>query len=202
MSEKDNGHEDLDEISIDSFEDDELESIELTPEQQLQKELDLERKRSEDLIDQIQRLQAEFDNYRKRIGSRIEDATKFAGEGILLKVLEVYDNISRALQVDFIEDPKSARNGIDAIQKQMDKLFSHEGVRSFESLGKTFDPYYQHSISIERDPEKSDNIVVEEYQKGYMLREKVLRPALVCVNRHEILNETSNEELNEIGDDK
>ena len=158
--------------------------------------------KAENIQGAISKLQAEFDNYRKRIGSRIEDATKFAGEGILLKVLEVYDNISRALQVDFSEDPQSARNGIDAIQKQMDKLFSHEGVRSFESLGKTFDPYYQHSISIERDPEKSDNIVVEEYQKGYMLREKVLRPALVCVNRHEIPNEASNEELNEIGDDK
>lgn len=201
MSEKDNGHQDLDEVSVDSFEDDELESIELTPEQQLQKELDFERKRSEDLLDQMQRLQAEFDNYRKRIGTRIEDATKFAGEGILLKILEVYDNISRALQVDFREDYKSARDGIDAIQKQMEKLFSHEGVRSFESLGQTFDPYYQHSISIEHDPKKSDNIIVEEYQKGYMLREKVLRPALVCVNRHEIPNETSNEEENKIGDD-
>ncbi|MHA1576648.1 MAG: nucleotide exchange factor GrpE [Candidatus Thorarchaeota archaeon] len=201
MSEKGNGHHDLDEVSVESFEDDELESIELTPEQQLQKELDLERKSSEDLLDQMQRLQAEFDNYRKRIGTRVDEATKYASEGILLKVLEVYDNISRALQADFSEDSKSAKAGIDAIQKQMDKLLSQEEVRSFDSLGKPFDPYYQHAINTESDPEKSDNLVIEEYQKGYMLRERVLRPALVCVNRHEIPNGTSKEEQNEIGDD-
>ncbi len=192
MPEKENGHQELDEVQISS--DDESEEIELTPEQEFEKALELERNKSAELLDKFQRLQAEFDNYRKRMITRISESAKYASDGILLKVLEIYDNIERSLEVDFNSDPISAKTGIHAIQMQIDKILSQEEIRLFESLGKIFDPYYQHAISITNDAEKSDNTVVEEYQKGYMIREKVLRPALVCVNRHEVLEATSSED--------
>ncbi|MHA1637981.1 MAG: nucleotide exchange factor GrpE [Candidatus Thorarchaeota archaeon] len=192
MPEKENGHQELDEVDMSS--DDVRKEIELTPEQELEKALEIERNNSSELLDNFQRLQAEFDNYRKRMTSRISESVKFANEGILLKILEIYDNIKRALEVDFSSDPIDAKTGIQAIHLQIDKLLSQEEVRSFESLRKSFDPYYQHAISVTHDAEISDNIVVEEYKKGYMLSEKVLRPALVCVNRHEIPEETSNED--------
>ncbi len=192
MPEKENGHQELDEVDMSS--DDVPEEIELTPEQELEKALELERNKSSELLDNFQRLQAEFDNYRKRMTSRISESAKYASEGILLKILEINDNIERALEVDFNSDPISAKSGIQAIQMQIDKILSHEEVRVFESLQKRFDPYYQHAISVTHDAENSDHTVVEEYQKGYMIREKVLRPALVCVNRHDVPEETSSED--------
>ncbi|MHA1768240.1 MAG: nucleotide exchange factor GrpE [Candidatus Thorarchaeota archaeon] len=161
---------------------------------------ELERENAE-LLDRLQRLQAEFDNYRKRMDSRFSEVAKYASETILLKVLDIYDNIERALEVDFSEDPVSARNGIEAIQKQMDKILQAEGIRPIEALGKEFDPYYQHAAHRTSDLEKPDRSVVEVYQKGYMLKEKVLRPAVVCVNRHDGHSETSGDKGEDKADD-
>jgi molecular chaperone GrpE len=161
------------------------EMIEIIPENPNEKNLERERQRSKDLFDRLQRLQAEFDNYRKRMDARFSEATRFASEGILLKILDVYDNLVRALQVDFKKDTKGAEAGIRAIHRQMDKILTDEGVRPIKSVGLPFDPYYQHSAGTRNDPKIPDGVVAEEYQSGYMLREKVLRPAIVCVNRHE-----------------
>ncbi len=176
------------EIELD-LSDDELdnnETIELSPEDPILMQLDEECEKSKDLLDRLQRLQAEFDNYRKRMDARFSEVAKFASEEILLKVLDVYDNILRALEIDFANDPHAARTGINAIEQQIGKVLSMEGVRPIESIGKEFDPYYQHAIQRMNDPEKPDGVILEEYQRGYMLKEKVLRPAVVCVNRHEV----------------
>ncbi len=177
MDEKD-GEQEVELASVDT---DEEEVFELVPED----ELEVQRSRADELLDQLQRVQADFDNFRKRMNARFEDAARFASESILLKVLEVYDNLERALDADFETDPKAAKEGIVAIKQQMENLLRQEGVKPMDPLGKPFDPYYQHSVHKTNDPEKPDGVVVEVYQKGYMLHEKVLRPALVCVNRHE-----------------
>jgi molecular chaperone GrpE len=160
--------------------------LEISPEDTLLSRLDEECEKSNDLLERLQRLQAEFDNYRKRMDTRFSEVAKFASEDILLKVLDVYDNILRALEMDFTKDPEAARIGINAIQQQLDKILSMEGVRPIETVGQEFDPYYQHAAQRAHDPEKPDGVILEEYQKGYMFKEKVLRPAVVCVNRHEV----------------
>jgi molecular chaperone GrpE len=138
--------------------------------------------------------------------NRFIEAARFASEGILLKMLDVYDNILRSLDVDFNKDPISAKEGILAIEKQMSKILAQEEVKPIKSLGEQFDPYYQHAIGTEKDPEQPDGIIVKEFQKGFMIREKVLRPALVCVNRHEDISttdeeiETIDEKMNEESD--
>ena len=162
------------------------EVFEFLPEDSHQTQIEEESEKSKDLLDQLQRLQAEFDNYRKRMDNRFSEVTKFASEDIILKILDVFDNISRALEMDFAKDPKAAKAGVEAIQKQLDTMLTKEGVRPIESVGKTFDPYYQHAVQRIADLEKPDGIILEEYQKGYMLKERVLRPAVVCVNRHEV----------------
>jgi len=172
------------------------EIIELVPESPLEEHLEEECQKSKDLFDRLQRIQAEFDNYRKRMDTRFSDAAKFASETILLKILDVYDNLIRALEIDFSKDPKGAEEGIQAIRQQMDKLLTLEGVKPIESKGKQFDPYYQHAVGIQNDPKMPDGIVAEEYQVGYMLKEKVLRPAIVCVNRHESSNNDVADEEN------
>ena len=168
--------------TTDSTED---ECFELVPEDALLTELEAERCRASELLDRLKRLQADFENYKKRMAARFEEVTKYAAEAVLFKLLEVHDNIVRALEVDFSSDPEAAKKGIEAIERQIMKILEQEQVRPIESVGRPFDPYYQHAVHKEYRPDEEDGIVLEEYQKGYMIREKVLRPALVCVNRHE-----------------
>jgi molecular chaperone GrpE len=170
-------NDESDEVLLDIDDD-----VDETPLDPLAVKLDEERKKSDDLLDRLQRLQAEFDNYRKRMDNHLVESRKFASEEILLKFLDIFDNFRRALDMDFETDPDSAKKGIQAIQQQFDKLLQVEGVRPIESIGQIFDPYYQHAVNRVNDPEKPDGIILEEYQRGYMLREKVLRPAVVCVN--------------------
>ncbi|MHA1248110.1 MAG: nucleotide exchange factor GrpE [Candidatus Thorarchaeota archaeon] len=191
------GEETEHEIELASVDEDE-EAFELVPED----ELEVQKMRAEELLGQLQRVQADFDNYRKRMDARFQEAAKYASESILLKVLEIYDNLERALQVDFEKNPKGAREGIAAIKTQMETLLRNEGVRPMDPLGKPFDPYYQHSVHKINDPEKPDGVVVEVYQQGYMLREKVLRPALVVVNRHEAPAEEEEQESKEKGSEE
>jgi molecular chaperone GrpE len=185
MQEREDENQNMEEVSVELAEDSDSEIFELTPEDTVVRTLAEEKKRSAELFEKLQRLKADFENYKKRMETRFTEVAKYASEGILLKMLDVYDNILRSLEVDFSKDSVSAKEGIIAIEKQMSKIFDQEGVRSIKSLGEQFDPYYQHAIGTENDPEKPDGEIVKEFQKGFMIREKVLRPALVCVNRHE-----------------
>ncbi|MFW9963473.1 MAG: nucleotide exchange factor GrpE [Candidatus Sifarchaeia archaeon] len=160
--------------------------VELSPEDPIHTQLDEECQKSKELLDRLQRLQAEFDNYRKRMDARFSEVAKFASEDILLKVLDIYDNILRALEMDFTNDPQAVKEGIYAIEQQINKVLTMEGVRPIESIGTQFDPYYQHAVQRTHNPDKPDGEILEEYQKGYMLKERVLRPAVVCVNRYEV----------------
>ncbi|RDE14260.1 MAG: nucleotide exchange factor GrpE [Candidatus Thorarchaeota archaeon] len=162
------------------------EAFEIVPEDPFE----TERLRNEDLVERLKRQQADFENYRKRVESRYAEYAKFASEGILLKVVDLFDDLDRALQADFAKDPEAAKKGIAGIRENLAKLLSQEGVQPIESVGEPFDSYYQHAVQRTCDLGKPDNIVVEEYKRGYMLKEKVLRPALVCVNRHEAIPET------------
>ena len=186
-----------DEVLLDIEEDIEL----ITPDP-LAKKIDEECEKSKDLFDQLQRLQAEFENYRKRMDNRIFKARKFASEEILLKFLDIYDNLLRAQDMDFETDPISAKKGIDAIMQQFNKTLLAEEVRPIESIGKIFDPYYQHAVNRVSDLDKPDGVILEEYQRGYMLKEKVLRPAVVCVNRHETHSAQENDNESEIKTDE
>jgi molecular chaperone GrpE len=195
MFEKENDNNET-EIDMSDEDIDSEEIIEIMPESPIEEHLEQECQRSKDLFDRLQRLQAEFENYKKRMDARFSDVAKFASEGILLKILDVYDNLIRALEIDFSKNPESAKEGVKAIRQQMDKVLTIEGVRPIESVGKQFDPYYQHAVGTRNDPKMPDGIVAEEYQIGYMIKEKVLRPAIVCVNRHEDTNS------NAVNDDK
>ncbi|MCK5150358.1 MAG: nucleotide exchange factor GrpE [Candidatus Thorarchaeota archaeon] len=181
------GLDDKTEVSVD-FDEEEVKTEDGTFEIPLVDETELaleqEMESTKDLSDRLLRLQAEFDNYRKRMDQRFSAATQYASEGILLKLLDVFDNLERSLQADFESNPETMMNGVQAIHQQMKKIFIAEDVRPITSLGQKFDPYYQNSINTINDEDQPDTLVVEEYQQGYMIRDRVLRPAAVCVNRH------------------
>ncbi len=168
--------------------------IEITPIDEKELALEQEKKRADELEDRLLRVQAEFDNFRKRMEGRFQEVAKYASENIILKVLEIADNLERAVEADFESDPKSAKEGVKAILLQIEQLLSREEVRPIDSLGKPFDPYYQHAVSTVNNPDEPDGIVIKEFQRGYMLKEKVLRPALVVVNRHELKEERTQDE--------
>jgi molecular chaperone GrpE len=185
---------DNDEVDLDI----ESDSVESDTEPELIIESDIDP--LQEIENRLLRLQAEFDNYRKRMESRYSEVAKYAAESIILKILDVHDNLERALASDFKADPESAKKGVEGIADQLTKILVQEDVRPIESLGMPFDPYYHNAISRKHDSTKDDGVVIEEYQRGYMMKERVLRPAVVCVNRHEVIIEDDPNDKEETGE--
>ncbi len=126
--------------------------------------------------DMLQRLQAEFDNYRKRNQESIKTARNDGINEMILELLPVMDSFERGLGT--VEE--SAKAGLELICKQLGNLLTKYGVEEIDALGKDFDPNYHHAIAQCEDAENA-NKVVEVFQKGYIRKEKVLRAALVKV---------------------
>jgi len=130
----------------------------------------------QELLDQLQRLQAEFENYRKRVAKEQEQVKDHIRSQLLLKLLEVADNFERALTT------KEA-NGMELIAKQLQKLLAEEQVTEIKSKGEKLDPYKHEVLAQEKG--ENDDMITEELQKGYMLKDRVLRPARVKISRRE-----------------
>ncbi len=126
--------------------------------------------------DMLQRLQAEFDNFRKRNAEAVKVARSDGINEMILELLPVMDSFERGLAT--VEG--SAKSGLELICKQLSNLFSKYGVEEIKALGEEFNPNYHHAISQCEDKE-NENKVIEVFQKGYIRKEKVLRPALVKV---------------------
>ncbi|MBQ6183180.1 MAG: nucleotide exchange factor GrpE [Clostridia bacterium] len=132
-------------------------------------------KELEELKDKYVRVCAEYDNYRKRTDKEKGDSYS-AGIAYSVKMLlPVLDNLDRALAFD----PEN--EGVKMIIKQINESFAKLGVEEIESDGKKFDPEFHNAVMHEEDPEKEESVVVQTFQKGYMLAGKVLRHAMVKV---------------------
>ncbi len=139
-------------------------------------ELELAQKVAAEYKDMAQRIQAEFDNYRKRNLDAVKNARNDGTDDVIEALFPVLDNFERGLKaVD-----ESARAGIELIQKQIINILDKFEVKEIEALGQEFDPNYHHAIARCEDSENA-NKVVEVFQKGYIRKNKVLRPAMVKV---------------------
>ena len=132
--------------------------------------------KAEEYKDLLQRLQAEFDNYRKRTLESSKNARNDGINEMITELLPIMDSFERGIAS--LED--SAKSGMELICKQMNNLFTKYGVEAIASVGETFDPNVHHAIAQSDDPENAGK-VVEEFQKGYKRNNKVLRAALVKV---------------------
>lgn len=149
----------------------------------LKSQLEEERRRAEDLYQKLLRSQADFENYRKRVLREKEELAKYGIKPLLEKLLPVVDNLERAIQSAKGEggDLETFISGIEMVHRQMLEAMKSEGAHPLETVGKPFDPFYHQAIAQEEsDGEKG--IVLEEYQKGYMLKDKLIRPAMVKVS--------------------
>ena len=146
----------------------------------LKKELREKSALAEEYLEHLQYLQADFENYKKNVLRERGEFAKYANEELIIKLLDVVDNLERAL-CSAKHSKKALVKGIKMILEQLQDILEKEGVVSIKAVGKKFDPYKHDavmSITTKRHPE---NTVVEELQKGYSLKSKVIRPAMVKV---------------------
>lgn len=137
-----------------------------------------------ELQDQILRLRAEFDNTKKRLERDKLDAIRFANERLLLEVLEVADNFDRALASLAGEtDSDRIRKGLELTHSQLHRILDKQGVEPVQSVGQAFDPRYHEAVGVGESEDAEDGAILEEYQKGYLLNGRLLRPSRVKVAR-------------------
>jgi molecular chaperone GrpE len=131
------------------------------------------------LKDRLARLQAEFDNARKREGKERQDTRDYAVQGAIEPFLGVMDNFALALKSQGSID--QLRTGVELILKQMDEALRGLNVQAVESVGAQFDPRVHEALGSEERQDVPDHQVIEEIRRGYKLRDKLLRPALVKI---------------------
>ena len=139
------------------------------------------RREKDALQDRLLRTAAEFDNYRKRMERERGEFAAYASGEVILDLLPIIDNFERALQAPATGEPDAFRKGIELIHKQMLDLLRKRGVKPIEALGAMFDPNFHQAVIQESSAEHKEGEVMQELQRGYMLGERLLRPAMVKV---------------------
>lgn len=130
------------------------------------------------------RLQADFDNFRRRSRIELEAGAKYRAQSIITDLLPAIDNFERAMKMEVDNDQaKSLMQGVEMVYRSLLDALKNEGVEVIETVGKEFDPHLHQAVMQAEDENFGPNIVVEEFQKGYMLKDRVIRPAMVKVNQ-------------------
>jgi molecular chaperone GrpE len=159
----------------------------------LKEELLAARKSSDNNLNKLKYMMAEFDNYRKQMEKQIDSKIESGKAELLLKFLSLRDDYLRALEM--AKQSKSEAvviEGLEGILKNFDSLLKSEGVMEIETIGTPFDPNVHDVIGFSHEEEVQENIITKEVRRGYMLNNKVLRPSLVVISR-KIVTNTAND---------
>lgn len=132
----------------------------------------------EDYHSQVLRLQADFDNYKKRSEKEIKSYVKYANEGLILKIIEVYEDLERALKAEETHDLKK---GVEMIYKKLEVILKGEGLCEIDASGEKFDPYKHEALMVEDNGKYDEGTIIEELGKGYTLDSKVIKYSMVKV---------------------
>ncbi len=152
----------------------------------LEKELKTAREEATQSYDRFLRISAEFDNYKKRNLRETAEFKKYANETLLKNLLTVVDNLERAMEVSAKNaDSKGLIDGVELTVAEILKIFANFGVTPIEAVGKPFDPSLHQAMQQEESADFPDNTVSQEFQKGYRLHDRLLRPAMVVVAKNE-----------------
>lgn len=161
----------------------EPETIDIEDAQSLEQALAEEKQKAEEYLSSWQRAQADFINYKRRTEQERQDFNRFANANLILGLLPVLDDLERALSA---MPPKLARQkwgeGIRLVERKFKTSLEGQGVRPIKALGEPFDPNFHEAL---RQDKGKEGIVIEEFQKGYMLGDRVLRPAKVVIGNGE-----------------
>ncbi|CAG9619373.1 Protein GrpE [Sutcliffiella rhizosphaerae] len=174
--------EEINEEVIDNQEENETtEKVEGSAEDQKTAELEAKLDESEN---RLLRLQADFDNYRRRVRLDQEAAQKYRAQNLVTDILPALDNFERALKVDSDDEKiQSFLQGMEMVHRQLVEALKSEGLEAIESVGQSFDPHLHQAVMQVDEGDAESNTVLEEFQKGYKLKDRVIRPSMVKVKQ-------------------
>jgi len=137
------------------------------------------------LEEKLKLSQAELINYRKRKDEEVTNRLKFANQDLIFDILPILDNFDRAIKLQKNDDTNLTKflDGFKMIYNSLNETLKKYGVQEIECLNKEFDPNFHEAMLVEKDETKEDNIVLEVLIKGYMLKDRIIRPASVKVNK-------------------
>ncbi|MEW6608888.1 MAG: nucleotide exchange factor GrpE [bacterium] len=139
---------------------------------------------ADEYLDHLRRLKAEFENYKKREEKQRIEFAKFANEGLIIELLPVMDSLDRALNgVHESHSLESFLPGVELIRKQLEDILVKNGLAGIETVGNPFDPKKHEALLHIESQEHPEDIVTQELRKGYLLNNKVIRPAQVAVSK-------------------
>ena len=150
---------------------------------EIEAKLEAKEEEAKETYDRLLRVSAEFENYKKRAAREMEDFRKYANQSLLKEMLSVVDNLELAINSsnEGQKNDESLIKGLNLTLNEILKLFEKFDVRPIEALGKTFDPAYHEAVMREETDDYSENTVISEFQKGYLIHDRLLRPAMVVV---------------------
>lgn len=133
-------------------------------------------------LSRLQWLQAEFENYKKRVMKEKKEIIEYANEKLVTQLLDILDNLERAIESTKKEgDKKSVINGIEMTYKQFRDILKKEGLIQIKAIGEPFDPFKHEAVMRVSSNDLKDGAIVGEIQKGYLFNSKVIRPSKVKV---------------------
>ncbi len=152
----------------------------------LKADLESAQEEAKQTYDRFLRVSAEFENYKKRSARETDEFKKYANESLINALLPVIDNLERAVNSSKENncDNDSLVDGVVLILNEIIKVLEKSNVKPIESLGKAFDPNFHQAMMQKESDEHPDNTVLQELQKGYLIHNRLLRPAMVVVSKH------------------
>ena len=147
----------------------------------LEKTLEEERKRNEEYLTSLRYLQADFENYRKRVDREIRELEEFSTLGLVRKLIPVLDDLDLAVASATKAEDKGLLEGVKMVQKNLSSALESEGLQRIKAVGEHFDPSAHEAVDKVQGKDNSEDMVVEEMRKGYTFKGKVLRPSAVKV---------------------
>lgn len=167
-----------------------------TESEDISEKLEVAQKEAEASYDRFLRATAELENCKKRHQREIADFRKFANQSLIKDLLPIIDNLERAIQSteNNITENQCIVEGVELTHREIIKVLEGYGVEPVESIGKAFDPAYHEAVSQQPSDDHPDNTVLHELQKGYLLHDRLIRPAMVVVSKREAPEDTADDE--------
>ena len=156
--------------------------IELDPIKALEKDLQKTKNELAEQKDSFVRLQAETDNFRKRLSREKDEFSQYANERLFKELIPIFDNLERALE-DPSNDTKSLKEGLEMILKQFSAFLEKEKVGPIKAIGEKFDPMVHEALTSEESNDHEENTIISEFVKGYTINNRVLRPSQVVISK-------------------
>lgn len=148
----------------------------------LEAALKQEREKSSEYLNRLTYLQADFENYRKRVEKGLHETAQLSKERLIVNLLNVIDELELALSSGRATENKQALlEGVEMTLKKMYTALGQEGLAKIVAVGKTFNPERHEVVMKVRTKEHDENVIIEEVRKGYMLKDKVIRPSMVKI---------------------